>query len=253
MGPFGSKIMSLWEAIGDCNMSMATSERTCLSAASYIHCTRLPNLAAYQRKISRHFQTFGMTSAVVLTVAWHPVEAVTLDFWDFWQGFLPAPVTKPILAALCCCIGVCPAGSAHASALLQASWAGSGLHAQDRTALFGGWTSTCLRYMPWSLVIQVPFVYSVKYKLPHLLVKSLFPFSPSSIHVAMLNASCRFQAVTFPSKPLGASSRSASLMEMSSLQVFAKLPHGAYEYIKHITRLPILVTCFFTYLSLVLP
>lgn len=118
---------------------------------------------------------------------------------------------------------------------------------------FGGWASTCLRYMPWSLVIRVPFVYSVKYKLPHLLVKSLFPFSPSSIHVAMLNASCRFQAVIFPSKPLGASSRSASLTEISSLQVFAKLPHGAYEYIKHITRLPILVTCFFTYLSLVLP
>lgn len=69
----------------------------------------------------------------------------------------------------------------------------------------------------------------------------------------MLNASCRFQAVTFPSKPLGASSRSASLTEMSFLQVFAKLPHGAYEYIKYITRLPILVTCFFTYLSWVLP
>lgn len=130
--------MSLWEAIGDCNRFTATSKRTCLSAASYIHCTCLPNLAAYQRKISRHFQTFGMTSAAVLTVVWHPVEAVTLDFWDFWQGFLPAPVTKPILAALCCCTGVCPASSAHASALLQALWAGSGLHTQARTALLWG-------------------------------------------------------------------------------------------------------------------
>lgn len=83
--------------MGNCNSrSMATEERTHLSVTSYVLCAYVPNPVVYQTKISRHFKTFGMTSAMVLTIMCHTAENVMLHLW---QTLLPVSAVKLTCAA----------------------------------------------------------------------------------------------------------------------------------------------------------